>query len=107
MERIEKLKENEISWEIPLSQDGAVDDSNLTFISHDENFKIEERKSFKLQDLVHVESGICRTNDEIHLTIEFCSVIKAIIDTPHVQRLRQLKQLGTSEYVYVNCTHTR
>ncbi len=38
-----------------------------------------------------------RTNDEIHTNIDLCPVMKAVIDTPQVQRLRRLKQLGTSE----------
>ena len=48
-----------------------------------------------------------RTNDEVHSTIFLCPVTKAIVDTPHFQRLRGLKQLGLSEYTYMNCNHTR
>ena len=29
------------------------------------------------------------------------------MSTPQVQRLRQLKQLGTSDFTYINTTHTR
>lgn len=29
------------------------------------------------------------------------------MDTPQFQRLHGLKQLGTSDYVYRSCTHTR
>jgi HD superfamily phosphohydrolase len=44
------------------------------------------------------------TNDALHKSIRLCPLS---IDTPHFQRLRKLKQLGTSEYTYVNANHTR
>ena len=48
-----------------------------------------------------------RTNDDIHSSILLCPVTRAFLSTPHMQRLRGLKQLGTVEHVYVNATHTR
>ena len=33
--------------------------------------------------------------------------MKAVMDSPHFQRLRGLKQLGTSEYVFMNADHNR
>ena len=48
-----------------------------------------------------------RTNDEIHGTIRFCPVMKAVIDTPPFQRLRYLKQLGNSNNVYMCANHSR
>lgn len=48
-----------------------------------------------------------KTNDEIHGRVEFCPVVKAIMDTPQVQRLRFLKQLGTADYAYMNVNHSR
>jgi HD superfamily phosphohydrolase len=48
-----------------------------------------------------------RTNDEIHSDIHFGPVAKCLIDTPHFQRLRGLKQLGTSEFTYINANHNR
>ena len=47
------------------------------------------------------------TNDEIHHRIPLCPVLCAILATPHVQRLRRIRQLGTAEHVYINATHTR
>eukprot|EP00485_Elphidium_margaritaceum_P010614 CAMPEP_0202695486 /NCGR_PEP_ID=MMETSP1385-20130828/9073_1 /ASSEMBLY_ACC=CAM_ASM_000861 /TAXON_ID=933848 /ORGANISM="Elphidium margaritaceum" /LENGTH=77 /DNA_ID=CAMNT_0049351519 /DNA_START=26 /DNA_END=255 /DNA_ORIENTATION=+ len=35
-------------------------------------------------------------NDPVHGYMEIPDAIKTIIDTPHFQRLRNLKQLGTS-----------
>ena len=48
-----------------------------------------------------------RFNDEVHQSIYFCPVVKAFIDTRPFQRLRKLLQLGTSQYLYMNCNHTR
>ncbi|KAL3795870.1 hypothetical protein HJC23_002141 [Cyclotella cryptica] len=47
------------------------------------------------------------TNDTIHKSIRLCPLTIEILDTPQLQRLRKLKQLGTSEYTYVNANHTR
>ena len=60
---------------------------------------------FKLRRLQAHER--CRTNDEIHSTIDLCPVATALIGTPAFQRLRHIKQLGTAEHVYINCNHTR
>ena len=48
-----------------------------------------------------------RTNDEIHSSIDMGPVVTALVDTPQFQRLRQIKQLGTAEYVYCNTNHNR
>lgn len=53
------------------------------------------------------EPGTIRTNDDVHTTIRLCPATKTIIDTPQMQRLRGLKQLGTAELVYTTATHTR
>lgn len=63
-------------------------------------------KHFKLRGL-GTNFGNYKTNDDIHQSISFCPVLKTIIDTPHVQRLRKLKQLGVSEVTYMNCNHNR
>jgi HD superfamily phosphohydrolase len=46
-------------------------------------------------------------NDPIHGLIEITPLAKQIIDTPEFQRLRYIKQLGLSSYVYPSATHTR
>jgi HD superfamily phosphohydrolase len=48
-----------------------------------------------------------RTNDEIHSTIDLDPVTNILLDTPQLQRLRGLKQLGAAEYVYINTNHCR
>lgn len=44
---------------------------------------------------------------EVHCSIELCGITKALLSTPQMQRLRQLKQLGTSFVTYIGTTHTR
>ena len=43
----------------------------------------------------------------MHGSIRICPLAKELIDTRHVQRLRELKQLGVSDLTYINATHTR
>ncbi|MFC7233827.1 HD domain-containing protein [Halosegnis marinus] len=40
-----------------------------------------------------------------HITVE--GVAEELLDTPAVQRLRRIKQLGTAEFVYPSANHTR
>ena len=46
-------------------------------------------------------------NDPIHGTMYFNSVMIRIIDTPEFQRLRDIKQLGGTSFVYPGGVHTR
>ena len=46
-------------------------------------------------------------NDPIHGTMYFNPVLVAFIDTPEFQRLRDVKQLGGTQYVYPGGVHTR
>ncbi|GMH80695.1 hypothetical protein TL16_g08657 [Triparma laevis f. inornata] len=48
-----------------------------------------------------------RTNDDVHLSISLDPLTQAFLDTPQMQRLRGLSQLGVANYVYINATHTR
>ena len=45
--------------------------------------------------------------DPIHGFISITPLMQHIIDTPEFQRLRDLKQLGVTFYVYPSATHTR
>jgi HD superfamily phosphohydrolase len=45
--------------------------------------------------------------DSVHDHIEVEGVAEALLDTPPVQRLRRIKQLGTAEFVYPSANHTR
>lgn len=49
----------------------------------------------------------CTFNDPIHGNITMNGLCLRIIDTKEFQRLRNLKQLGTCDYVYPGATHTR
>ncbi len=46
-------------------------------------------------------------NDNIHGCITLNNICIKIIDTPEFQRLRDIKQLGTCNYVFPNAIHTR
>jgi len=46
-------------------------------------------------------------NDPIHGHIEMHPLCVKIIDTPQFQRLRYLKQLGASYYVFPGAAHNR
>jgi len=46
-------------------------------------------------------------NDPIHGHIEMHPLCVRIIDTPQIQRLRYLKQLGSSYYVFPGASHNR
>lgn len=48
-----------------------------------------------------------RFNDPIHGYLQFPSLLVTIIDTPHFQRLRYLKQLGSCSFVFPAAVHTR
>ncbi|MGM0398001.1 MAG: HD domain-containing protein [Halobacteriota archaeon] len=45
--------------------------------------------------------------DSVHDHIEVTGVAAALMDTPPVQRLRRVKQLGTASLVYPSANHTR
>jgi len=49
----------------------------------------------------------CLITDPIHGPMKFHPIEKAIIDTPQFQRLRDIKQLGGSFYVYPAADHSR
>jgi hypothetical protein len=49
----------------------------------------------------------CTFNDPIHGNIAMGGLCLRIIDTKEFQRLRNLKQLGTCDYVYPGATHSR
>lgn len=46
-------------------------------------------------------------NDPVHGHMYFPGVVVDAIDTPQVQRLRELKQLGTAYYVFPGAAHNR
>ncbi|CAL9702705.1 unnamed protein product [Knipowitschia caucasica] len=46
-------------------------------------------------------------NDPVHGHMEFHPILVKIIDTPHFQRLRYIKQLGGAYFVYPGASHNR
>lgn len=69
-------------------------------------FNESPSRKFKLRGLKK-NYGSLRTNDDVHRSIKLCPLTLAVMDTPHMQRLRGLKQLGVSEFTYVPTTHCR
>ncbi|MDL0125630.1 HD domain-containing protein, partial [Halobacterium salinarum] len=45
--------------------------------------------------------------DSVHDHIEVTGVVAALLDTPPLQRLRNVAQLGTVSLVYPSANHTR
>ncbi|UWG50305.1 HD superfamily phosphohydrolase [Halalkaliarchaeum sp. AArc-CO] len=45
--------------------------------------------------------------DSVHDHIEVTGPPEALLDTPAVQRLRRIRQLGTAQFVYPSANHTR
>ena len=60
---------------------------------------------FVLRKLTRSDSGT--TNDEVHDSIELCPVSMALIDTEIFQRLRNIFQLGSAQFVYMCANHNR
>jgi deoxynucleoside triphosphate triphosphohydrolase SAMHD1 len=60
----------------------------------DEASLLEPKRSMSVQDMIYGQ-------------IEFPPVIRLLTDSPIVQRLRDLKQLGNSFYIYPSATHSR
>lgn len=52
-------------------------------------------------------SNLKTMHDSIHGFVSLSYLAVKIIDTPHFQRLRYIKQLGTCIYVFPNAVHTR
>ncbi len=69
------------------------------------------KQPYKLEKVPKRKQGdkIIQVMDPIHNFIDISEypVIKAIIETPHFQRLRRLHQLGMTSSVYPNATHSR
>ncbi|PHJ17485.1 metal-dependent phosphohydrolase hd domain-containing protein, partial [Cystoisospora suis] len=60
------------------------------------------------QLLGRVDKDIKQVADKIYSSVQFDRwVFDNVIDTPYVQRLRQLKQLGACSMVYPSATHSR
>ncbi|KAJ7124520.1 hypothetical protein C8R44DRAFT_148982 [Mycena epipterygia] len=52
-------------------------------------------------------SGDRRIKDQIHDYMSFSPLLSSVIDTKQFQRLRHIKQLGTSYYVWPGASHNR
>jgi hypothetical protein len=61
----------------------------------------------RLQDAVLFDNSAMSVSCNVHGIIDLHIVLKEIIDTPQFQRLRRLRQLGTTCFVYPTAMHTR
>ncbi|KAI0829200.1 HD-domain/PDEase-like protein [Trametes gibbosa] len=59
------------------------------------------------EERVEGPTSLRRFKDSIHDYLPFGPTICTIIDTPQFQRLRNIKQLGTSYYVWPGASHNR
>ncbi|KAI8984880.1 HD-domain/PDEase-like protein [Trametes punicea] len=59
------------------------------------------------EERVEGPTSVRRFKDSVHDYLPFGPTICAIIDTPQFQRLRNIKQLGTSYYVWPGASHNR
>jgi HD superfamily phosphohydrolase len=62
---------------------------------------------YKHRNKLHSKAGVKKIYDEVHGYIDLTDVELQIVDTPHFQRLRFIKQLAVAWYVYPGATHTR
>lgn len=75
------------------------------------NPRADEDGNFQVESLVKSGSEkremYTRCNDEVHQSIDCCPLMQKIVDTWPMQRLRDIRQLGTSFLVYPCGNHTR
>src|SRR4051812_28259490 len=65
---------------------------------------VKERPWGLSPDLLRADKIITNSvQGDVYLTV----LERAFLDTPPIQRLRRIRQLGTAHYVYPDATHTR
>ncbi|CAJ1032671.1 HD domain containing protein, putative [Leishmania lindenbergi] len=69
-------------------------------------FKAESVRREEVCDVVEPKRSMS-VRDTLYGQLEFPPVIRILTDSPVVQRLRDLRQLGNSFYVYPGATHSR
>lgn len=69
--------------------------------------KARTENQLGLRKLTATGRAFTRCTDEVHESIDICPVMKVLIDTKHFQRLRYIRQLGTTYQVYPTANHTR
>jgi HD superfamily phosphohydrolase len=62
---------------------------------------------FDVPELVLLESGRGLVRIPVEQDVPFTPRVRALVDTPQFQRLRQITQLGLASLVYPGATHTR
>jgi HD-GYP domain-containing protein (c-di-GMP phosphodiesterase class II) len=93
-----------------ISSSPAHSKRNLSPFTSDKKVdELTDRKSNHPNDqqLQIMRGKSCIFNDPIHGNITMSGLCLRIIDTKEFQRLRNLKQLGTCDYVFPGATHSR
>src|SRR5699024_112581 len=67
--------------------------------------RVQSSRRFSIERAENVPMKTIK--DSVHDHIEVSGVARELLDTPPVQRLRHVRQLGTVELVYPSANHTR
>lgn len=102
-----RLKIDESDDELPLSQTDNVRPASASFSSTEWPSQDGGADSGGDASAARPVASGRTIHDRIHGHIDFEGLLIAVIDTPQFQRLRGLKQLGGSVYVYPGASHTR
>jgi hypothetical protein len=85
----------------------ATEGSNPPSSEHEKWMRFEAAAgTFEFSDNMAKRNESKLINDPIHGHIHLDPETLAFIDTPHFQRLRDLKQLGSSYYVFPGVPHS-
>lgn len=82
------------------------DDSDL-FEAPDKDLILSSQESVQFEDIERPSDEYKVFNDPIHGHIMLHPLLVKIIDTPQFQRLRHVKQLGSTYFVYPGGSHNR
>jgi HD superfamily phosphohydrolase len=83
------------------------DDDPLSQIAHEPRVHVGEENAAATAYCAGRRSRGKTFNDPVHGHMYFNPKLCDVIDTPQMQRLRELKQLGTSYYVFPGAGHNR
>jgi hypothetical protein len=66
---------------------------------------MRERRPYGLDPALLAPAKII--TDPVHGDVRLCEIERCIVDSPPFQRLRRVKQLGSTHFIYPGATHTR
>uniref|UniRef100_A0A8C6X8B2 Deoxynucleoside triphosphate triphosphohydrolase SAMHD1 n=2 Tax=Elapinae TaxID=42168 RepID=A0A8C6X8B2_NAJNA len=89
---------------VPYLTESHLEKMGICAVGVKEKLLICVRKLAQSQSYIHITKVF---NDPIHGHIEMHPLLVRIIDTPQFQRLRYIKQLGGTYYVFPGASHNR